>query len=509
MVTLTGHDLSFAEILRVAIDGEAVVLSPEAGTRVQQGEEWVRGVLKSGKTVYGINTGFGIFANQAITPDEVRALNRNLILSHAVGTGTPLPTEVVRAAMLVRANTLASGHSGIRLETLLTLIQMLNEGITPEVPSQGSLGSSGDLAPLSHVALVMTTDTDDRDELSGWASSNGRRMSGKAAMAAANIPRVILEAKESLALTNGATFSAALAVLTLAMASNLLNIAEVTASMTLEAMLGASAAFDSRIHDLRRHEGQKQVARHVRALIEGSTLVNRAGRVQDVYSIRCVPQVHGAARAAIDYATRIIAEEINAVTDNPVLVGPDEALSGGNFHGEPVGMVMDHVKAALSEVAAISERRVYHLLDPKMNEGLPPMLVSSETQAGLNSGLMMAQYTAASLVLESQSLAFPNTVQSLPTSAGKEDHNANAMTAARTAFQIAHNCEHVLAIEAFCASRALSLRLAHYPEAQPGQGTRRAHESILAVIPPHGSDTWWNPQLEAVKALIHEGRLEG
>ncbi|TAK12603.1 MAG: histidine ammonia-lyase, partial [Anaerolineae bacterium] len=348
----------------------------------------------------------------------------------------------------------------------------------------------------------------DREEESGWAHWQGKRMSGRVAMQAAGIPRMILEAKEGLALTNGATFSAALGVLTLATAVRLLNTAEVTLSMSLEAMLGASAAFDARLHELRRHSGQAIVARRVRELTQESTLIDRAGRVQDVYSLRCAPQVHGAARMAIEYASETIQNEINAVTDNPILFGPDEALSGGNFHGEPVGMVMDHVKAALSEVAAISERRVYHLLDPKMNEGLPPMLVDRPESAGLHSGMMMPQYTAASLVLESQSLAFPNSVQSLPTSAGKEDHNANAMTSARTAFQVALNCEHVLAIEALCASRALTLRMQQFPDAQMGRGVAQAYGLIASELPFHGPDTWWGPHMDRIRELVAHGDLE-
>lgn len=508
MVTLDGHSLTLEEVHRVAEHLESVELSTEAWQRVARAEDWVNSVVASGHTVYGINTGFGLFSTQTIAPAEIRTLNRNLILSHAVGSGPPLPLPIVRAALLIRANTLASGHSGVTQAALAALLEMLNRNITPEVPSQGSLGSSGDLAPLSHVALVLTTDSNDRPEESGWAWYNNQRMTGQAAMAAAGIGRIVLGAKEALALTNGATFSAALACATLTLARTLMLTAEVALSMTLEASLGASAAFDDRLHQLRRHAGQIQVAQRVRELTAGSQLLDRAGRVQDAYSMRCAPQVQGAARDALGFAESIIANEINATTDNPLLFGPLEALSGGNFHGEPVGMVMDFLKIALSETAAISERRTFNLTDPRMNGDLPAMLVESNQAAGLNSGVMMPQYTAASLVLENQALAFPNSVQSLPTSGGKEDHNANAMTCSRTALQVAQNTAHVLAIELFCAARALDLRLRQLPDAKPGSGVLTAFEKIREQVAFEGSDTLWQPQIENIRELILNGGLE-
>lgn len=502
MIEIDGHSLTLEQIQQVAEANAPVSLTATAADHVSRAHGWVQSIVENGKVIYGITTGFGIFSSETIPREAIRALNRNLILSHAVGTGPPLPLPVVRAALLIRANTLASGHSGIAPATLAALLQMLNAGVTPEVPSQGSLGSSGDLAPLSHVALVLTTDLDDRDEESGWAWWRGERMTGQAAMIAAGIERVQLDAKESLALTNGATFSAAIAAITITLAENLLNNAEIALSMSLEASLGASAAFDERLHTLRRHQGQIHVAQRVRELTHDSTLLDRAGRVQDAYSLRCAPQVQGAARDTLAYVRSIIEREINAVTDNPLLFGPSEALSGGNFHGEPVGMAMDFLKIALSEVAAISERRIFNLTDPKTNGGLPAMLVESPQAAGLNSGMMMPQYTAASLVLENQALAFPNSVQSLPTSGGKEDHNANALTAARTAYLVAQNCAHVLAIEMFCAARALDLQLQQNPDARPGKGTAHAHAALRAKIPFHGPDSWWAPQIETTRAML-------
>ncbi|MDH5508680.1 MAG: histidine ammonia-lyase, partial [Anaerolineae bacterium] len=453
------------------------------------------------------NTGFGIFANKFISPQDTIKLNRNLILSHAVGTGPDLPDEVVRAAMVIRANTLASGNSGIRLETVNTLLEMLNRGVIPIIPSQGSLGSSGDLAPLSHLALVMTTDEKDLEAESGWAKIGGNKLSGKSAMSKARINRVILGPKEGLALTNGATFSAALAALVIHQAQILVDTADIALAMSLEALLGASAAFDNRLHQARRQNGQITVANRIRELTSGSTLLDAAGRVQDAYSLRCGPQVQGPVRDTLTFAQGIIENEINAVTDNPLLFGPDEAISGGNFHGQPIGMVMDYLKIALAELGAISERRTYHLTDEKINAGLPPMLVSNVEAAGLNSGMMMPQYTAASLVLENQNLASPDSVHSLPTSGGKEDHNANAMTAARHAWQAAQNTAHILAIEIYCAARALDLRMKSIPDAKFGNGVGSAQHAFRQVVAYQQGDAWWGPEIERTRQWIMDGHL--
>ncbi len=465
-------------------------------------------IVKKGKPVYGINTGFGIFAEKNISPEDSHWLNRNLILSHAVATGPDLDPEIVRAAMAIRANTLAGGFSGARLELIETLLAMLNAGVDPCIPSQGSLGSSGDLAPLSHLALVLSTDATDREEESGWAHFDGKRLTGKAAMEAAGIPRLVLGPKEGLAITNGATFSAAIAALTVFLGDSLLNVAEVSAAMSLEALMGASAALDKRLHAARRQTGQMIVASRIRSLTKGSSLLDAAGRVQDAYSLRCAPQVQGPARDTLDFVKEIVENEINAATDNPLIFGPNETISGGNFHGEPVAMAMDYLKIALSEVAAISERRTYHLTDGKMNAGLPPMLVGSADDAGLHSGLMMPQYTAASLVLENQSLASPDAVFSLPTSGGKEDHNANAMTASRRAWQIAKNTAHVLAIELFSAARALDLRSVELGQVKMGQGVSSAHQIIREHVPMTVEDSLWGPQIDSVRSLILQGKLD-
>lgn len=506
-LTIDGQSLSISDVVGVSKDDRQVLLSKKARERVVTSHNWVADIVATGKPVYGINTGFGIFADKNISAEDTHTLNRNLILSHAVGTGPELDTDVVRAAMLIRANTLAAGYSGARPELIENLVAMLNAGLHPAIPSQGSLGSSGDLAPLSHLALVLSTDQADREEESGWAQFADKRMTGKEAMKAAGIPRLILGPKEGLAITNGATFSAALATLAVSLTETLLNVAEVSAAMSLEALLGASAALDERLHAARRQPGQIHVAARLRALTAGSTLLDAAGRVQDAYSLRCAPQVQGPARDTLTFVRQIVSQEINAATDNPLLFGPGETISGGNFHGEPIGMAMDFLKIALSELAAISERRTYHLTDGKMNAGLPPMLVSSQEAAGLNSGLMMPQYTAASLVLENQALASPDSVLSLPTSGGKEDHNANAMTAARKAWQIAHNTAHVLSIELFSATYALDLRLKELPDAKPGIGIGKAHKIIRDEINMQDKDSLWGPQIDRVRELLVQGRL--
>ena len=504
MILIDGEQLTISQVVAVARNGEQVRLAAHAKEHMLESYGWVQGIIAAGRPVYGINTGFGIFADQRISPADSNRLTRNLILSHAVATGPALPAEVVRAAMLIRANTLASGFSGVRPQVAETLLQMLNKQVTPVVPSQGSLGSSGDLAPLSHLALVFSTDESDREEDSGIADFQGQRMSGKSAMRAAGIPRLVLGPKEGLAVNNGATFSAAIAALAVSDAIHLLCVAELSCAMSLEAMLGVSAAFDERLHAARRHPGQIAVAAAIRRHTSGSTLVDAAGKVQDAYSLRCAPQVQGAARDAADYVYQVVTREINAATDNPLLFEEGVAISGGNFHGEPVGIAMDLLSVALAEVGAISERRIFRLTDAKLNAGLPPMLVNSMEEAGLNSGMMMPQYTAASLVLENQTLANPDSVHSLPTSAEQEDHNANSMTAARNSRQIIENTAHILAIEAYCAARALDLRLRQMPDAVMGAGVAAAYHKIRQQVPFQPGDAWWGPEIERVhSAILH------
>ena len=507
MITIDGNNLSLSEVVQVARHGERVELGAEGRQAIRACRESLETIVSTDRPVYGINTGFGIFADRRIPIADWAALSRNLILSHAVGTGPALAQEVVRAAMLVRANTLSKGYSGVRVEIVETLLEMLNRGVTPVVPSQGSLGSSGDLCPLSHLALVLTTDAEDSPSESGLAMFAGDVVDGKTAMQRAGLARICLGPKEGLALNNGATFSAAIAALVVYDALYLMDVADYALSMSLEAMMGCRAAFDLRLHSVRGHPGQVQVAGHVQEIIRGSSLIDGAGRIQDAYSLRCAPQVMGAARDTLAFVQSLIEREINAATDNPLIFGPDDVLSGGNFHGEPVGMVMDYLGIALSEVAAISERRTFRMTDGKLNGGLPTMLVDTPEAGGLNSGLMMPQYTAASLVLENQTLASPDSVRSLPTSAEQEDHNANSMTAARHAREILVNSMHVLAIEVYNAARALDLRLRQMPDAILGAGTATVYRQVRAAVPYRPGDAWWGPEIERVHRLIAERAL--
>ena len=504
MVQIDGSQLSIADVVNVARYGEKVALSDDGFRAVMACRNHLETIVATDRPVYGINTGFGIFADRRIPKSDSATLSRNLILSHAVGTGPSLPEEVVRAAMLVRANTLSKGFSGVRVEIIQTLLDMLNAGLIPVVPSQGSLGSSGDLCPLSHLALVFTTDTEDLEKDSGLAIYKGQVMSGKAAMQKAGLQRIRLGPKEGLALNNGATFSAAIAALAVSDAQYLLDVADYSLSMTLEAVLGCSAAFDLRLHMVRGHPGQIRVAQHVQTITAGSNLLDSAGRIQDAYSLRCAPQVMGASRDTLEFVSGVVEREINAATDNPLIFNEDDVLSGGNFHGEPVGMAMDFLGIAMSEVAAISERRTFRLTDGKLNSGLPAMLVDHPEAAGLNSGLMMPQYTAASLVLENQTLASPDSVRSLPTSAEQEDHNANSMTAARHARQILENTTHVLSIELYTAARALDLRLRDWPDACLGTGTDLVYRRLRQDVPYQPGDAWWGPEIQQVHQMVSD-----
>ncbi len=502
MIELDGNSLSIEAVVSAARFGEKVVLSKTGRENILRGRTCLEKILESRKPVYGINTGFGIFADRSISEEKSAQLSRNLILSHAVGTGAFFSEEVVRAAMLVRANTLAKGFSGVRLIVVETLIEMLNRGVVPCVPSQGSLGSSGDLGPLSHLAMVFTTDQTDREEDSGLACYNGQIMSGKEAMGKAGLERIILGPKEGLAINNGATFAAAIAALAVYDAGILSDTADIALAMSLEALLGCAAAFDPRIHGARGQDGQIRTAGNIRQLINGSSLIDSSARVQDAYSLRCAPQVHGAVRDTLSYVRNVVSREINAATDNPLLFDECQAISGGNFHGEPIGMVMDFLGIAVAELAAISERRIFRLIDAKLNNGLPPMLVENIEAAGLNSGLMMPQYTAASLVLENQTLAAPDSVHSLPTSGEQEDHNANATTASRHASQIIANAMTVLSIELFTAKRALDLRFKIDPGLKLGRGTMAAYEKISAKVKSADYDRYWKPDIDLIRSMV-------
>jgi histidine ammonia-lyase len=506
-ISLTGNALSLSDIEKVARHHARVEISTSVLNTIQDSADSIAHLADSSQPIYGVNTGFGIFANKRIDPEQTTEISRNLIRSHAVALGNPLPEDITRAAMLIRANTLSRGHSGVRPQIIQTLLEMLNEDVTPIVPSQGSLGSSGDLALLAHLVLVLANVTDEtQDSQSGLAQFKGQIMSGVDAMEAAGISRVVLGPKEGLALTNGATFSAGIVALSLMDAKRLLFSTEIATAMTFDALQGVLGALDPRIHEVRLHPGQINTARRIRNYLEGSTLVGSSNKVQDAYSLRCTPQIVGPTWEALDFANALISRQINAVTDNPLLFD-HEVLSGGNFHGQPIGMVADFMKIALTEVCNLSERRTYRLLAAHTNEGLPPMLISDPGKVGLYSGLMMLQYTAASLCLENQALSTPSSTKSIPTSAGQEDHNANSATAARHLADIVANMHAIVAIELLCASQALEIRLAEKPQLTAGKTTLRTLECIRSVSPFVNTERPMAEDIKAVADLISSGSL--
>lgn len=509
---LDGQSLCIKDVISVARAMQPVQLDPDTRAHVTACRAWIDEVVAQGKPiVYGINTGFGVFARVQVSSADSQTLSRNLILSHAVGAGDLLPEDVVRAAMLIRANTLAIGHSGIRPETLDTLIAMLNASVHPVIPEKGSLGASGDLAPLSHLALVLCRDAADPDRDSGEAFYRGQRLSGAQAMRAAGLDRVVIGAKEGLALNNGTTFSTALTLLAWHDTLRLVRTAEIALALSLEAVRGASAAFDERLHRARRHAGQITSAANVRRMIAGSQLVDTGGRVQDAYSLRCGPQVMGAARDVLAFVQTTLENEINAASDNPLiflnLPGDNKALSGGNFHGEPIAFAADFLGIAASEIGSLSERRAFRLTHPDLNDGLPAMLVE---EGGLNSGFMLAQYTAAALAADNKVLAHPDSVDSIPTSADQEDHISNSMNAARHTWEIVRNVEHIVGIELVCAAQAVDLRLRHAPRATAailGAGTQAAFRRLRQDIPPLERDRLMYPDLDKACQLVREGAV--
>jgi histidine ammonia-lyase len=472
-LVITGTRLTCDDVARVARGGCQVVLDRQARDRIAKCREWVDGKARDGEVIYGVTTGFGSLADVAIRPDQAAELSLNLIRSHAVGVGAPLAEDVVRAAMLIRANTLAKGFSGARAEVVETLLAMLNKGVHPVIPEKGSVGASGDLAPLSHMALVLVGE--------GEAILRGKRLAGGEALRQAGIPPLILGPKEGLALSNGTTVSGAMAVLCLVDAENLLKNAQIALALSLEALQAAPGAFSPLVHAARNQAGQQKVAENVRALLEGSQLVgSRRDKVQDAYSLRCAPQVLGPVLDLMAYLAGVVESEINAATDNP-LVFPDQGaiLSGGNFHGEPLAFAMDFLRIAVAEAGSIAERRVFRMLDASLSGGLPPFLVEG---SGLNNGLMTLQYTAAALVSANKTLCHPDSVDSVPTCANQEDHVSMSCNAALHAREVLANVEQIVAIEMLCAAQALDFRVkgAHFRETRRFRAGAKA-EVVLKI----------------------------
>ena len=452
-------------------------------------------LVAEGATVYGVTTGFGDLANVRIEPGQVAELQRNLVRSHTAGVGDSLPVEVVRAMLLLRANGLAIGLSGVRPDLAELLCGMLNESIHPVIPSRGSVGASGDLAPLAHLAAVMIGE--------GEADTPTGPMAGAEALSAAGLVPLELGAKEGLALLNGTQLMTAIAALVLHDGRRLAASADVVGAMSLEAMEGTGAAFDEELIGARPHPGQVAVAAHLRALLLGSQIgashADSPHRLQDAYSLRCMPQVHGAVRDALDQLERVVTVEMNAVTDNPLVFADGRVVSGGNFHGEPMALAIDYAKIALAELASVSERRTARLVDAHLS-GLPPFL---SDEPGLRSGLMIVQYTAASLVNEMQTLTHPSSVDTIPTSANQEDHVSMGATGALHLWEVLASAETVVAIEALCAAQGLDFRA----PMRPGAGLARAHARLRERVPHLAEDRSPAPDISAALELLHSGDL--
>jgi len=494
MIELDGQSLSLAQTEAVA-NGEPVSLSDDARERIEKSRRFVEEIITRGEVVYGINTGFGALSEVTIANDQLRELQINLVRSHACGVGDPLPEKVVRAMLLHRANVLAKGFSGCRPLVVETLIAMLNNGVHPVIPAKGSVGASGDLAPLAHQALVVIGE--------GEAFYRGERMPGGDAMQRAGVEPLLLEAKEGLALLNGTQAMTATGGLALVDALKLAKAADVIGAMTLEALRGTPVAFDEKIHAVRPHTGQRESARRLRELIEHSEIreshrdKTADPRVQDAYALRCMPQVHGAVRDALDHARQIVEVEINSATDNPlVFADAGEVLSGGNFHGEPVSLAYDYAAVAVADLATISERRVERLVNPSLS-GLPAFL---SPHPGTNSGLMIAQVTAAALIAENNVLAHPASVFTLPTSANKEDHVSMGMTAALKLAQIVRNVEIVLAIELLCAAQGLEF----LKPLKPGPKLADVYRRVRQQVPALERDAQLSGYIESLVPLVRE-----
>lgn len=490
---------------------------------MKRSREWVDEVQKSGEpVVYGVNTGFGSKATVSISREKLKELQRNLIMSHAAGTGDPFPIDVVRAAMLLRVNTLAKGFSGIRIEVVETLLKMLERNVVPWIPEQGSLGASGDLAPLAHLAMVVAKIPQEEaaDEVAGKAfylnpdQNEWQLLPSRKAMEVSGIPQLELEAKEGLALNNGTQISTALLALAVNDAMQLVKQADIAMAMTLEALLGISSAFNAEIHQLRPHQGQISSAENIRNLTQSSKLVDgRPEKVQDAYSLRCHPQVVGGVKDTLNFILQTLDKEMNSTNDNPIII-PDlpeknKAVAGGNFHAQPIAFAADFLSIILCEIGSIAERRIYRMSDKNLSDGLPSFLMDN---SGLESGLMIAQYTAASLVSENKSLAHPASIDSIPTCENQEDHVSMAPIAARKARQILDNVKKVVAIEFLFAAQAIDLRLREIdgkdsPDKILGKGTGAAFKLIREHVSFIDQDRPVYAEIEKITDLVENGRI--
>ena len=502
-IILDGESLTFEQVLAVA-HGEPnnprVLLSESAKAKVNRSANAVQTLLERGEVAYGITTGFGAFKDKIISREEVELLQRNIVVSHAVGVGKPFDIPTTRAIILIRANTLARGFSGIRLETLENLIEFLNRGVHPIVPEKGSLGASGDLAPLAHVACVLIGE--------GEAIYNGETLNGAEALNKAELTPVTLAAKEGLALTNGTTIMTAVGLLETAKAKKLSDVADVAGCLSLEALNGTISAFDERLHALRPHPRQIECAKNLRDILAESDFVREFDKtnVQDAYTLRCIPQVHGACRDAIAYAEWVVSIELNAVTDNPLIFCDEncddiEVISGGNFHGEPLALASDYLAIALTELGNISERRLMRLTDESSNAKTLPAFLTEN--GGLNSGFMIVQYTAAALCTENKILAHPASVDTIPSSANVEDHVSMGVTSVLKLRTIAENLENILTLELFAAAQGVDFRRRKIGmEKKLGVGTRRLYETIRENVPFIERDTYMKSYIENIREIV-------
>jgi histidine ammonia-lyase len=499
---LNGQPLTLAEVEAVALTALPVTIAPAALERVAASRQLIESILAEGETVYGVNTGFGKLADVRIPTGSLAQLQTNLVRSHAGGVGQPLSEAEARAMLLLRANVLAKGFSGCRPALVERLVALLNRGVHPVIPEKGSVGASGDLAPLAHLALVVIGE--------GEAFYRGERMAGAEALRRAGLEPMALEAKEGLALLNGTQAMTAVGGLAVARARRVAQLADLAGAMSLEALMGTPAAFDERIQQARPHAGQIAVGAHLVELLAGSEIREshrkRDPRVQDAYCLRCMPQVHGAVRGVLAHVAGVLEVETGSATDNP-LVFPDGSsksqsggavLSGGNFHGAPLAYAFDYAAIALTDLAGMTERRIDRLLNPDINEGLPAFLSSD---AGLSSGFMMAQIVAAALINECQVLSHPSSTGSIPTSGGKEDHVSMGMTGALKLRQIVEHAERIVGIELMCAAQGLEFRKPLRPSGQ----IERAHDAVRAVVPPLEQDRVLGPEIEAMAAAVRAG----
>ena len=496
MTVAVGEALTLADVAAVAAGAE-VTFPTSARKRVLTARTVVDDAVASGDVVYGVTTGFGALANVRVDPRKASDLQHGIVRSHATAVGRPLPRDEARAMLLLRAHVLALGHSGVRPELIDLMVAMLNADVIPVVPEQGSLGASGDLAPLANLALPLIG--------AGQVLAETGAEPAMDAFRRAHLAPLQLDAKEGLALVNGTQGMLAIGGLAAERLSTLARTADVIAAMTIEAALGTDTPFDYRLQRLRPHPGQAASASNLRLLLEGSPILashrDSEHLVQDAYSLRCAPQVHGATRDVLAFTRGVLEVELNAVSDNPIVLSDDgDVVSGGNFHGQPVAVAMDALALATVGLASISERRLYRLLDPALSNGLPAFLVP---ESGLNSGFMLVQYTAASLVSESKSLAHPASVDSIPSSAGQEDHVSMGMTAARHAREVVANAETVLALEALGAAQALDLRA----PLEPGPATLAVRRALRAAVPFYDADREFGPDIVAAINLVRAGEL--